>query len=78
MSVSYCMELQCTIVSSWLTLSTAFFGAPFAVCGIAIPGSGEKACGWGLWGHGVVVNMVVLGQQLDFMILEVFSILMIL
>lgn len=41
--------------------------------GIVILGSVQKSSGCGTWGHGLVVDLVVLGQHLELMVLEVSS-----
>ena len=40
--------------------------------GVTIPGGVQKTCRCGILGHGLV-GMVVLGEQLDLIILEIFS-----
>lgn len=42
--------------------------------GVTVPGSVQTTCGGGTWGHGLVVNVVVVpGWWLDFITLEGFS-----
>lgn len=42
--------------------------------GVILPGSVQEMTGYGTWGHGLVMNMiVVLGWCLDLKILNVFS-----
>lgn len=41
--------------------------------GVTIPESAKNTCGYGIWGHGFVVNMVVvLGWQLNVKIVKIF------
>lgn len=57
---------KCSSLKRWSVIKT---GCPGEV---TIPGGIQKACGCGTWRPGLVVNRVVLGLWLDWMILDVF------
>lgn len=42
-------------------------------CRVTTPGSAQKICGCDIWGHGLAVDLAVLGKWLELVILQGFS-----